>query len=98
MRVHLVDAKVNIWARVMEVHAYPQVVARASWHPSCLTSLAAVTIVDISRTFDLPLAATCTLLSISQLSPAPDQAVPVDIENVPLRCSSSSPLYPLVEP
>lgn len=68
MRVHLTHVYVNRRTRVVDVgHPYPQIVAGTSRHPGCLTGLAAVAIQAITGTFDLPLAATCTLHHMSAL-------------------------------
>ena len=66
MRVHLMSAIVNIKTLEVGIDAYSQIMARTSWDPSCLTSFAAVAIEEITSTFDLPLAATRTLRTLSQ--------------------------------
>ena len=75
VRIYLIYADVKSKILVVEVvHAYPQIVARASWHASCLTSLTAIAIKEVAGTFDLPFTATRTLFTTCQLSSASDQA------------------------
>ena len=86
--------KVNMRTRVVGIRAYSQIMAGASWDPSCLTSLTAVSIEEISGALNLPLAATCTLFDMSKPSSSPDWAAMV---NVPLHCFASFLSHPLLE-